>query len=276
MAAFVISFREALEASLIVIVLASYLAATDAKRIPYVYAGVAAGAAASVLLATLFGYMYSAFGDYFEALMGMFAVIVLTYMILFMKRHSSSLRASIERKLEKNIGRHGSPAVFFISFTTVLREGVEAVIFIAPFIFISEAGSVIGAAGGILSVSALFVVLHGMTRRMNIGTVFRWTSMALIVFASAILAIVIHNLQQMGLIPVANVLLRYHDTGYASSVIHSVLTLLIGFDGAAYTFAQLAAYLTLLVTLFVYFFRTGETEPKASPDAAGGTGAGNR
>ncbi|MBX8635334.1 MAG: FTR1 family protein [Thermoplasmata archaeon] len=260
MAAFVISFREALEASLVVIVLSGYLAAVDPKRIPYVYAGVAAGIAVSVLLAAAFGYLYAAFGDYFEALMGIFAVAVLTYMILFMKKHSRSMRVSIERKLEKNIQSHGFPAIFFISFTTVLREGVEAVIFIAPFIFISETGSAIGAAGGIAAVSILFVALNSMTRKMDIGTVFRWTSLALIIFASAILSIVIHNLEQVGLIPAASILLRYRDTGYASSILHSMLTLLIGFDGTAYTLAQLVAYLILLVTLLVYFFKSGEAE----------------
>ncbi len=267
MAAFVISFREALEASLVVIVLSSYLAVTDARRVPYVYAGVAAGVAVSVLLAILFGYLYGAFGDYFEAIMGIFAVVVLTYMILFMKKHSKSIRTSIEQKLEKNIDSYGFPAIFLISFTTVLREGVEAVIFIAPFIFISEAGSAIGAAGGMIAVSVLFVVLNSMTRKMDIGAVFRWTSVALIVFASAILAIVIHNLERVGLMPSANVLLSYHDTGYVSSILHSILTLLIGFDGSSYTLAQLVAYLALLITLFAYFFRLGEARNMPSTEA---------
>ena len=39
-----------------------------------------------------------------------------------------------------------------------------------------------------------------------------------------------------------------------------MLTLLIGFDGTAYTLAQLVAYLILLVTLLVYFFKSGEAE----------------
>lgn len=220
----------------------------------------AAGAAASVGLAVVFGYLYGAFGDLFEAIMGAFAVVTLTYMILFMKKHSKSIRNSIEKKLEKSMDRHGSPAIFFISFTTVLREGVEAVIFIAPFIFISEAGSIIGTAGGLAVVSVLFLGLKGMTRRMDIGAVFRWSSIAFIVFASAILAIVIHNLEQAGIIPTAGVLMRYHDTGYVSSLQHALLTLLIGFDGTAYTLIQLVAYLSLLITLLVYFFRAERAE----------------
>jgi high-affinity iron transporter len=207
-------------------------------------------------LAVVFGYLYSTFGDYFEAIMGVFAVVTLTYIILFMKKHSKSIRNSIEQKLEKSIDRHGSPAIFFICFTTVLREGVEAVIFIAPFIFISEAGSIIGTIGGLAVVSILFLALKGMTRRMDIGAVFRWSSVALIIFASAILAIVIHNLEQVGIMPAAGVLMRYHDTGYASSLQHALLTLLIGFDGTAYTLVQLVAYLSLLVTLLAYFFRS--------------------
>lgn len=250
-----ISFREGLEASLVVIVVMNYLHAAKSPHSIQVYYGISAAIIVSLALAFTVGYAYSSYGDYFEALMGAFAVCVLVAMIVFMKRHSGSISKTLHQKLERGINASGPSAVFIISFTTVLREGVEAVIFISPFIFLSEAGSVIGSAAGLALVIVIYAAISSATRKMNINIVFKWTSLALIVFASAILAMVLHNLQNVHLLPVTRVLLTYSGGGYLDSIVHSVLVLLIGFDGASYTLVQCVAYTALLLSLLLYFFR---------------------
>ncbi len=266
-AAFVISFREGLEASLVVIVVMSYLRATGSRNVNYVYYGISAAAALAVGIAFTVGYAYASYGDYFEAAMGTFAVVVLVSMIVFMKRHSHSISSTLRQKLERGINSYGPSAIFIISFTTVLREGVEAVIFISPFIFLSESGSAIGSAAGLLLVGAVYLVISSATRKMDINSVFRWTSLALIVFASAILAIVVHNLQSVHLLPSTGILMTYTDTGSISSVAHSLLVLLIGFDGPSYTVIQACAYLILLSSLLMYFFSKGPSPAHAARPA---------
>lgn len=267
-----ISFREGLEASLVVIVVTGYLKGTGSGHTEYVYYGVAAAVAVALSVAFTVGYAYSSYGDYFEALMGTFAVCVLVSMIVFMKRHAGSMSSTIHQKLERGLNNYGSSAIFMISFTTVLREGVEAVIFISPFIFLSEAGSVIGSVAGIALVAVVYAAITGAARRMDVNSLFKWTSLALILFASAILALVIHNLQTVHLIPQTMVVLSYTDSGYLDQIAHSILVLLIGFDGATYTLTQGTAYLALLLSLLYYFFKGGsehaEQRRKSSPDAS--------
>ncbi len=235
----------------------SYLKATGSKHSGYVYYGIVAATVLSLAIALTVGYAYSSYGDYFEATMGMFAVIVLVSMIVFMKRHSQSISSTLRNRLERGITNYGPSAIFMISFTTVLREGVETVIFISPFIFLSEAGSAIGSLAGLCLVAAVYAAISGATRRMNINSVFKWTSLALIVFASAILALVMHNLQSIHLLPTTTVVMMFTDNGYLGSVVHSLLVLLMGFDGPSYTLIQGAAYLGLLSSLLVYFFSNG-------------------
>lgn len=234
-----------------------YLRATDSRHTAYVYYGIAAALGLSVAIAVTVGFAYASYGDYFEAVMGIFAVAVLISMIVFMKRHAGSISRTLRDRLERGIGSYGSSAIFMISFTTVLREGVEAVIFISPFIFLSEAGSIIGAMSGLVLVVVVYMVLTSASKKMNVGTLFRYTSLALIVFASAILAIVMHNLQSVHLLPTAGVVVTYQDSGYLASIAHSLLVLLIGFDGPSYTVLQGIAYLVLLSSLLIYFFRKG-------------------
>ncbi len=241
-------------------VVTGYLKATDSGHVNYVYYGIAAALVVAIAIAFTVGYAYSSYGDYFEAAMGLFAVCVLVAMIVFMKRHSHSVSRTIREKLEKGMNSYGPSAVFMISFTTVLREGVEAVIFISPFIFLSETGSVIGSIAGLGLVAGVYVVITGATRKMDINSLFRGTSLALIVFASAILAIVMHNLQTVHLLPRTAVLITYTDSGPIQSVAHSILVLLIGFDGPVYTAVQAVAYAVLLTSLLYYFYRK---EPSA-------------
>ncbi|HFQ80021.1 MAG TPA: hypothetical protein ENK33_01455, partial [Desulfobacterales bacterium] len=92
-ASFIVTFREALEAALIVGVIYAYLAKINKSYLSrYLFAGALGGIVASFGLALVFKMVNSEFKGVseavFEAFFGIFAAAVLTYMVFWMAKNS--------------------------------------------------------------------------------------------------------------------------------------------------------------------------------------------
>jgi high-affinity iron transporter len=203
---FLVLFRETLEAALVVGIVLGYLARTGQTRYRLtVWAAVAAGAAASVLIAWLFQRLAGGFEgraeQIFEGLVMLAGAALLTTLIIWMagKRDAAvKLEHGVERHLAPG-GSHGV-GLFLLVFLSVVREGVESVIFLGVR-FGTGAGSLWGALAGLAAASLLGFLLFRGAVRVRLGLFFTVTNVLLLLFAAGLVAHGLHELVEAGWLP---------------------------------------------------------------------------
>lgn len=200
---FLLTFREALEAALVVAVVGTYLKkAGRGNLIGYLYSAAAAGVAVSLLLgiaaAVVYGGLKGASAEIFEGAAALTATVVLTYMILWMARHAQTMKAELERKLETAVTTGQMIGVVVLSFVAVFREGLETVLFLTALAVIDSSGTILGAVSASLAVIIMAIFLMRGIYRMNISRFFQVTSILLVVFAAGLAGYGVHELIEAG------------------------------------------------------------------------------
>lgn len=204
--AFFVMLREGFEAALIVAILYAYLRKVDRQDlVPAMWQGVAAAAVLSVgsgviIHLTIDGLEGEPRLRAFAAI-SVFAVLVLTWMIFWMRKHSRAIKGELQQVLDQAMSRSRRIrlAVILAAFFAVLREGLEAALFMIATATTEDGAQVLlGAVAG-LTVACLLgwaVVLGG--RRMPMRQFFQVTGVALILFAGGLLARTVMFLQTSG------------------------------------------------------------------------------
>ncbi|MGH8895420.1 MAG: FTR1 family iron permease [Actinomycetes bacterium] len=204
--AFFVMLREGFEAALIVAILYAYLRKVSRNDlIPSMWQGVAAAAALSVgaglvIHLSIDGLEGDARLRSFAAI-SVFAVVVLTWMIFWMRKHARAIKGELQEVLDEAMSRTGRIrwAVTAAAFFAVLREGLEAALFMIATATTEDGGEVlIGALMG-LSLACVLgwaVVLGG--RKMPMRQFFQVTGVMLILFAGGLLARTVMFLQTAG------------------------------------------------------------------------------
>ena len=202
---FVIGLREGLEAALIVGIVAAFLAQrgrSDALRL--VWLGIALAIAACVLFAVALQVFSSNLPqqqqEAFETVISVVAVVMVTYMIVWMRRHSRSLKRDLEEATGSALATGAAWALVLMAVLAVLREGFETSVFLlAAF---NASGSPLAAGFGALIgiVVAAFIgwgMFHG-GRRINLARFFRITGVVLVFVAAGLVATAIHTAHEAG------------------------------------------------------------------------------
>lgn len=134
---FIVTFRETLEAALVVSIILGYLAKVNQPKYKkIVYYGIIAGIIFSVIGAFIFIKLQGDFTgegkEIFEISTTIIAIILLLSAIYW-----SFKKINHSEKLENKISQHLSKGkrlgIFFLAFISVLREGIETVIFLGAF-----------------------------------------------------------------------------------------------------------------------------------------------
>lgn len=228
-ASLVLMVREGLEAMLLVSILVAYLNKVGQKKLnKYVYIGALGAFIVSIAVASVFGDAYKSFGTVFEGLAGLFAVIILTYMIVWMDNHSKDIKGELQKKANEAIASKRVFGLFLVAFTTVLREGVETVLFLSGMSANTPVHQIItGAAVGLLISVILAFMLFKSIYRFNLKKFFQYTGYLLLVFAAGILGQVTVSLQAAGWLPGTimawNTNFLISENTILGSVLHSVL-----------------------------------------------------
>jgi len=277
-ASFVITFREALEAALIVGIVLSYLARTKQTRYnTAVYLAITAAVAASIAGALLFNRVAGGFTgraeEIFEGVTMLVGAGLLTTMILWMMKQRHVAEELRERVATKVAQAH-VVGLFSLVFVSVLREGIETVIFLGAASFVSTDSNLIGALAGLLAAVVLGYLIFAGSMRLDIRKFFTVTSILLILFAAGLVAHGVHELQEAGMIPVVvahvwdiNPALNpdgsyplLHENGFVGSVLKA----LVGYNGNP-SLLEVMSYLGYLALVFVLWSRLGdERKPAAS------------
>ncbi len=260
-AQFLLTFREGIEAALLVGVIVAYLGKVGRRDLfRYVYAGSAAAVAVSVVIGVGIAAWASELADWqleaFEGVAALSAVAVLTYMIFWMASHSRRLKGKLEEKIDLHLSRGQVLGIALLSFVAVVREGVETVLFLATF----DTEAAATAAGVVAAVAAVLVITYLMFRgvySLNLRKFFTYTSLLLIVFAAGLIAIGVHDLNEVygdihvGIPAVIDHVWNINSLVDSRGAVGSVLASLLGYDGSP-SLTQVIAYVGYWVVAGTY------------------------
>ncbi|GHC66547.1 iron uptake transporter permease EfeU [Streptomyces flavofungini] len=200
---YLIGLREGLEASLVVCILIAYLVKTERRdALVPVWTGVGVAAALSLGFgcALTFGSQELTFKAQ-EALGGslsIVAVILVTWMVFWMRRTARHLKADLHGKLDAAL-RMGTAALVATAFLAVGREGLETALFVWASVRASNDGThapLLGVLLGLLTAIALGWLFYRGAVRINLAKFFTWTGAMLVVVAAGVLAYGVHDLQE--------------------------------------------------------------------------------
>ena len=269
--AFLITLREGLEAGLIVAIILAYLKSTN-QRLHFRTVLLAAIAAIAVSLAVgaaifaVAGEFEGRSAEAFEGLAMLAAVVVLSWMIVWMKRQSAGIKPGLERDVAQAIGMGSVFALALIPFTAILREGLETAVFLfAATRTSTPLESTVGATAGIIVAIGLTWGIYSGGYRLNLRVFFNVTGVFLIFFAAGLLAHGIHELQEAGLMPifVEHVWNISHILDDGSGV-GLWLKALLGYNGNP-SLLEVIAYPVYLAIAFAYFLALRPYVPSAAP-----------
>ena len=209
MAALLITLRETLEASLIVGIMLAFLNRTQNRHHnPIIWAGVAAGVITSVIAGFLIMQFAGGFEgraeEIYEGITMLVAAGLITWMIVWLATHGKFMREGIERKMHLHLEAGALISLFLLVYTSILREGIETVIFLqAAFMQSENATMHMGAiAGMVLAIGAAWLLFRGMMSWFSLSRFFQFTGILLMFFAAGLIAHGVHELQEAGLIPI--------------------------------------------------------------------------
>jgi high-affinity iron transporter len=104
-----------------------------------------------------------------------------------MAKNARKIKGGIEEKIDVAVTRGNLIAISTVSFTSVGREGLETVLFLAPFIGSNSAGVLVGSLLGTIIVIALLYLLASRIFQARLSSVFKYTSLLVAVLAAGIL-----------------------------------------------------------------------------------------
>ena len=204
--AFLIMLREGIEADLIVGIVAGFLKQSGHSRLmPKVWLGVALAA----LMCLGIGYgIHSATGEipqkeqeFVVGVIGLVAVAMLTYMILWMKKAARSMKQQLQDSVQTALNRGNGQgwALVGMAFLAVAREGLESVFFLLAVFQQSPTWSMpVGAVLGLLAAVVIGALIYQGGMRLNLAKFFRWTGAFLIVVAAGLVAGSLRALHEAG------------------------------------------------------------------------------
>ena len=271
---FLITFREALEAALIVTIMITYLRKIGKEDLnKYTYLGTGAALVMSLVAGVVLQVFYGGLGkvasELFEGIASLSAVVVLTSMIFWMTKHSKEIKGEMEVKINQAVTQGELYSITALAFVAVAREGLETVLFLSATFVQDSAGTLLGAALGILVVLGLSFVLMKGTVDLEIGKFFKVTSIMLLVFGAGLAGYGVHELIEAGehsgmdfgffgekpydINPALNPDGSYpalHEKG----IIGSILKALVGYDGNP-EWLRIIVYLGYWIVIGTYLYK---------------------
>lgn len=273
---FLIFAREGIEGTLICAILLTFLAAAGRRDL---FRWVLAGAGAAAVLAAGVGvvlwvvsrdaFVGSTSQAWFETVVFLIAVAVLTYMTFWMRRHARTMGREIRDRASGAVAGGSALALALIAFVTVGREAVETVLFLLAIAYQSSPLHVgIGAALGLGLAFGVGVAMYRVGVRVNLGKFFTVIGSLLLLVAAGLLANAVQNLQELGVLPggsltIWNVSGTLPDNKGVGDVLHGLL----GYS-AAPTLLQLLVWLAFLGAGLWLFLRPASRPAAARPVAA--------
>jgi high-affinity iron transporter len=190
---FVIGLREGLEAALIVGIVAAFLGQQERRdALRQVWIGTAIAVAICIGIAIALQVISSDLPqrqqEGLETVVGALAVCMVTYMILFMRRHARDLKGDLEGAAASALASGSSRALVLMAFLAVLREGFETAVFLLAT-FHASGDATASWLGAVLGIAVAVVIGYGIYKggvRLNLARFFTITGLVLVVVAAGL------------------------------------------------------------------------------------------
>jgi high-affinity iron transporter len=258
--------REGVEAALIVSIICAYLARTGNRRY---FSRVFLGAGAAAILSAVLGLaLYITVGSFqqpyeqlFEATTLLLAAGVVTWMLFWMRRQAASVRSELQAAVDRALDSGSVDALAVLAFVAVLREGIETSLFLVGQAASADQGApavLLGAVVGLAVAGLLGVGFYQGSRRINLGTFFRWTGIGLVFIAGGLVAMAAHELIEISVIAVGNQtlfdlrsVLPHEPEG--GNLVGQFLHVVFGYTATpeVTTFIAWSAYIAVVLALFL-------------------------
>jgi high-affinity iron transporter len=281
-ATFVVTLREAFEASLILGIVYTYLDKVHARdQYRYVTMGGLLGLLASVGLGVAVGYLSGPLldlgPDLITAGVIFFAVGLLTWHAWWMQQHARAIKGQVQHRIDEARRTQRLWIVALIAFVGVFREGAETVLFLWGLMAQATSSSgwvnVAGGVAGVGSAAALGWAIFRGSRSVSLPRFFAVTTVLIMLLAAGLFSGGVGRLQGLGFLPMTDPL---WDTSWLlsdRSMAGSFLSGLVGYRAQPSSF-EAGAYGLYLVAagflLFGHLFAAPETNgrPAAARSSA--------
>jgi len=273
---FIITFREALEAALIIGIIAVYLSKIGRKDLyRYLAAGIIAAVIASagvaMMFKTIYGGLEGTAEELFEGAASLIAAAVLTYMIFWMAGSSKKIKGELQEKVDLSISNGQMIGIAVMSFIAVFREGVETVLFLGTLAINFPIDTLVGFTIGVLVVVLLSAVMFRGIYRLDLSRFFKLTSILLILFSAGMIAMGVHEFNEAGIIPsiVGHVwdLNPHVNPDGSFPLLHEkgavgvILKTLLGYNGDP-SLTEVIAYFGYWIIIGIFISRTYMKKPE--------------
>ncbi len=254
---FLIALREGMEAALIVSILLAYLKRSERPGSRYIWIGVIAALVLSFGLGAFLSFtstQLSVKGEQiFAGTTSVAAVVFVVGMVFWMKRSARFISKQLQEKVDASIPL-GSIGLISVAFFAVVREGLETALFIySNFKTVSsDTAPSIGLVLGLFAAVSLGVLTYRKSVKINLGTFFKYTGIALLIVAAGVLSHALHEFQEFGALPGAHAFAW--NIGGGGSFIATVLDGTIGIS-TSITWLQLAVWALFLGTTLRIYLR---------------------
>ncbi len=258
-ATFFITLREGLEAALIVGIIAAYLVKVERRDL---LKPVAFGVALAVSLCIVVGVLVVAtIGRLplqtqatLEGIAAVAAVVVVTWMLFWMRRQGRALKGELEGELAAAIASGTAMALVGMAFLAVIREGMETVLFLLAVVT-SRGDTTAALLGGVAGLAVAVTIgwaIFALGMRVNLRRFFTWTGVLLIFVAAGLVMYAVAEFTEAGLLPASGTVIDLGATLPVSSPLGSLLAGLLGYQSAP-SALQLLAYFAYLVPVLIFF-----------------------
>ena len=260
----VLTFREFLEATLVIVVVLSYLKRTgQAQHARNVWYGAGIGVICSVALALLFGLASGGLSkeaeEIFEGVMMLVAVSLLTWMIIWMMA-KRSIALELERKVSREMDKRQAFGIILLVAVAVLREGAETVIFLYAASFAGGADLSGAVMGGVFAVILGYLIFTG-AKKVRLKAFFQITSVILILFAAGLTSHALLEFQKAGIL--SPIIEQLYDVSWIvnkKSTVGSILNSLFGYTGKP-SLTEMIGYLGYLFMTVLLYKKMGRMVP---------------
>ncbi len=200
---YLITFREVLEAALVVSIVTAYMLRTEKLHLTrYIWWGVGLATVASVAsglaVALAYGGLSEASEKLFEGLAALVAVAVLTTMIVWMALAGRRVEQDIRERTREAVEGGTVMGLVAFAFVMVFREGFETVLFLTPFASSDPPGTLFGLLLGIATALAISYAIFRLGVRIDLRRFFYLSSVLLVLLAAGLAGYGVHELLEYG------------------------------------------------------------------------------
>jgi high-affinity iron transporter len=182
---FILTLREGVEAALVVGIVMAYLKKSGQSYLKsWVYWAIGVGIALSAATGVAFQWVIQNLGaanqqyassiePAIEGFFGLLAIIMLSWMLIWMTKHAKTLKQEVEGAVDNAVHAQAKNGwrIFGLVFFAIMREGFETVLFIASKL---QQGvfPALGAVGGVVAATIIGTLMFKWGVRLNIRRFF--------------------------------------------------------------------------------------------------------